>query len=64
MPNLYLLQRTDGAFDEISADSYERAGKDWVFHLAGAEVARIAIDTIVSVAKAPRDVGPTPAGAS
>jgi hypothetical protein len=54
MPNLYLLQRTDGAFDEIEADSYERTGDDWVFHLGGDEVARIAIGSIVSVTKAPR----------
>ena len=56
MANLYLLQRTDGGFDEIEADSYEREGDDWVFHLAGAEVSRVAIDTIVSVTKAPRDM--------
>lgn len=54
MPNLYLLQRTDNAFDEIEADSYERTGDDWVFHLGGDEVARIAIDSIVSATKAPR----------
>jgi hypothetical protein len=56
MPNLYLLQRTDGAFDEIEADSFERTGDDWVFHLAGEEVARVEIDSIVSVTKAPRDM--------
>ena len=55
MPNLYLLQRTDGGSDEISADHYERQGDDWVFLLNGDEVARIEIDSIVSLAKAPRD---------
>jgi hypothetical protein len=54
--NIYLLQRTHGASDEIEADSYEREGDDWVFHLGGAEVTRIPIDSIVSIAKAPRDV--------
>ena len=55
VPNLYLLQRTHGGFDEIEADSYERVDDDWVFHLNGDDVARVAIDSIVSIAKAPRE---------
>jgi hypothetical protein len=55
MPNLYLIQRTDDTGDEVSADFYERQGDDWVFLLAGSEVARLAIESIVSIAKAPRD---------
>jgi hypothetical protein len=56
VPNLYLLMKRDGTSDEISADFYERDGDDWIFTLSGDEVARIAIDDIVSVAKAPRDM--------
>ncbi len=57
MPNLYLIQKTDNAPDEVSADFYERQGDDWVFMLGGAEVARLEIESIVSIAKAPRDFG-------
>lgn len=57
MPNLYLIQKTDNNPDEVSADFYERQGDDWVFMLGGAEVARLEIDSIVSIAKAPRDFG-------
>ena len=56
MPNLYLLTKTDGVPDEISADFYQREGDDWVFTLVGEEVARIPIDAIVSIVKAPRDM--------
>jgi hypothetical protein len=56
VPNLYLVGKTDGTPDEISADFYQREGDDWVFTLGGAEVARIAIDDIVSIVKAPRDL--------
>ncbi len=56
MPNLYLLTKADGPADEISADFYQRDGDDWVFLLAGSEVARMPIDTVVSIAKAPRDM--------
>jgi hypothetical protein len=57
MPNLYLIQKTDNNPDEVSADFYERRGDDWVFMLGGAEVARLEIDSIVSIAKAPREFG-------
>jgi hypothetical protein len=56
VPNLYLLMKTDGPADEISADFYQREDDDWVFMLGGAEVARMPIDSIVSIAKAPRDM--------
>jgi hypothetical protein len=56
MPNLYLLMKLDGPADEISADFYQRDGDDWVFQLGNEEVARVPIDTIVSIAKAPRDM--------
>jgi len=56
MPNLYLLMKLDGPADEISADFYQRDGDDWVFLLGDQEVARIPIDEIVSIAKAPRDM--------
>ena len=56
MPNLYLLMKLDGPADEISADFYQRDGEDWVFWLRDQEVARIPIDSIVSIAKAPRDM--------
>jgi hypothetical protein len=56
MPNLYLLMKLDGPSDEISADFYQRDGDDWVFWLGEQEVARIPIDAIVSIAKAPRDM--------
>jgi len=56
VPNLYLLMKTDGTSDEISADSYEREGDDWLFTLRGDVVARIRIDQIASIAKAPRDL--------
>jgi hypothetical protein len=56
MPNLYLLMKMDGPADEISADFYQRDGDDWVFWRGDAEVARIPIDSIVSIAKAPRDM--------
>jgi hypothetical protein len=55
MPNLYLIQKTDNEPNEVSADFYERLGNDWVFMLAGAEVARLEIEPIVSIVKAPRD---------
>lgn len=54
--NLYLLMKADGLSDEISADFYQREGDDWVFTLGGDEVARMPIETIVSIAKAPRDM--------
>jgi hypothetical protein len=57
MPNLYLIQKTDSTPDEVSADFYERQGDDWVFLLGGTEVARLEIESIVSIAKAPRDFG-------
>jgi hypothetical protein len=57
MPNLYLIQKTDNNPDEVSADFYERQGDDCVFMLGGAEVARLEIDSIVSIAKAPREFG-------
>lgn len=56
VPNLYLLTKTAGAPDEISADFYERDGDDWIFTLGGEEVARVPIDKIVSIVKAPRDM--------
>jgi hypothetical protein len=56
VPNLYLLTKTAGAPDEISADFYERDGDDWIFTLGGEEVARVPIDEIVSIVKAPRDM--------
>jgi hypothetical protein len=56
MPNLYLIQRSDNTGDEVSADFYERQGDDWVFLLGGSEVARLEIESIVSIAKAPRDL--------
>jgi hypothetical protein len=52
MPNLYLLMKADGSSDEVSADSYEREGDDWLFTLGGDVVARIPIDDIVSVVRA------------
>jgi len=55
MPNLYLIQKSDNTGDEVSADFYERQGDDWVFLLGGSEVARLEIESIVSIAKAPRD---------
>ena len=57
MPNLYLIEKTDNTPDEVSADFYERQGDDWVFLLGGTEVARLEIDSIVSIAKAPCDFG-------
>ena len=57
MPNLYLIQKMDNTPDEVSADFYERQGDDWVFLLGGTEVARLEIDSIVSIAKAPCDFG-------
>jgi hypothetical protein len=56
MPNLYLIQKSDNTGDEVSADFYERQGHDWVFLLGGAEVARLEIERIVSIAKAPRQL--------
>jgi hypothetical protein len=56
VPNLYLLTKTAGAPDEISADFYELDGDDWIFTLGGEEVARVPIDKIVSIVKAPRDM--------
>jgi len=56
MPNLYLIQKSDNTGDEVSADFYERQGDDWVFLLGGSEVARLEIESIVSIAKAPRDL--------
>ena len=56
MPNLYLIQRSDNTGNEVSADFYERQGDDWVFLLGGSEVARLEIESIVSIAKAPRDL--------
>ena len=56
MPNLYLIQKNDNTGDEVSADFYERQGDDWVFLLGGSEVARLEIESIVSIAKAPRDL--------
>jgi len=56
MPNLYLVMKMDGPSDEISADFYQRDGDDWVFWLSDEEVARVPIDSIVSIAKAPRDM--------
>jgi hypothetical protein len=55
MPNLYLLSKTDGSTDEVSADSYERDGDDWIFTLRGDVVSRIRIDTVASVVRAPRE---------
>ena len=57
MPNLYLIQKSDNTGDEVSADFYERQGDDWVFLLRGTEVARLEIETIVSIGKAPLDFG-------
>ncbi len=57
MPNLYLIQKTNNEPNEVSADFYERQGDYWVFMLGGAEVARLEIGSIVSIAKAPRDFG-------
>jgi hypothetical protein len=57
MPNLYLILKSDNTPDEVSADFYERQGDEWVFLLGGSEVARLQIDNIVSIAKAPRDFG-------
>jgi hypothetical protein len=51
MPNLYLLSTTDESPDEVIADGYERDDRDWVFHLAGAEVARIPMQAIVSITR-------------
>ena len=51
MPNLYLLTKADGSSDEISADSYEREGDDWLFALRGDVVARIPIDDIASIVR-------------
>jgi hypothetical protein len=56
MPNLYLIQKSDNTGDEVSADFYERQGDDWVFLLGGSEVARLEIERIVSIAKAPRQL--------
>jgi len=56
MPNLYLIQKNDNTGDEVSADFYERQGDDWVFLLGGSEVARLHIESIISIAKAPRDL--------
>ena len=56
MPNTYLLSMADGTPKEIRADGYERDGDDWLFHLAGAEVERIPLADIVSIAKS-RDFG-------
>jgi len=56
MPNLYLLMRSDGSSDEISADSYQREGDEWLFTLRGDVVARIPIDDIASIVRA-RDFG-------
>ena len=51
MPNLYLLSTTGDSPDEVIADGYERDGEDWVFHLAGGEVARIPMNAIVSITR-------------
>ncbi len=51
----YLIQKSDNTGDEVSADFYERQGDDWVFLLGGSEVARLQIESIISIAKAPRD---------
>lgn len=51
IPNLYLLSTNNDSPDEVIADGYERNGEDWVFHLAGAEVARIPVDAIVSITR-------------
>ena len=56
MPNTYLLSMADGTPKEIRADGYERDGDDWLFHLAGAEIERIPLADIVSIAKS-RDFG-------
>jgi hypothetical protein len=56
VPNTYLLTKKDGSPDEISADFSQREGDDWVFTLTGEEGARIPIDQIVSIVKAPRDM--------
>jgi hypothetical protein len=58
VPNLYLLMKTEGPADEIEADFFQREGDDWVFTLGGEEVAKLPIDSIVSIAKAPRDMSP------
>ena len=51
MPNLYLLSTTGDSPDEIIADGYERDADDWVFHLSGDEVARMPIDSVVSITR-------------
>jgi hypothetical protein len=56
MANLYLLLRTDGSSEDITADFYERQGDDWVFFLSGEEVGRVKIDEVSTVGKAPRDM--------
>jgi hypothetical protein len=38
--------------DEITADSSEREGDDWLFTLRGDVVARITIDDIASIVRA------------
>jgi hypothetical protein len=52
MPNLYLLMKTDGSSDEVSADSYQRDGDDWLFTLRGDVVVRIPVDDVTSIARA------------
>jgi hypothetical protein len=57
VPNVYLLMKRDGPTEELSADSYQREGDDWVFTLlSGEEVARIAIEDVLSISRAPRDI--------
>jgi hypothetical protein len=57
MPNVYLLTKSDGSLEELSADSYQREGDDWAFTLlSGKEVARIPIEDIVSISRGPRDL--------
>jgi hypothetical protein len=51
MPNLFMLSTTHDSPDEVIADGYERDAEDRVFHLAGAEVARIPMAAIVSITR-------------
>jgi hypothetical protein len=52
VPNTYHLTKSDGPLEEISADSYQREGEDWVFSLlSGEEVARIRMDDTVRISR-------------
>ena len=49
--NFYLLSTTDDSPEEITADGYERDGDDWIFYLAGVEVVRMPMSSVVSIAR-------------